>query len=294
MSFHDDTDNVHPSVNDLYLDQPCTKKELYGNESFGFGSMQGWRRSQEDSAKHLIPFDNHLWKNWSYYAIFDGHNGVQTAKNAADLLDNYLIQMFKRTETKMNDDQFDEIIKKTFIQLDKHLSHLVRDHSGSVCIASLIGPKNIFLINVGDSRAIIISKDGQVLASTKDHKPTVKKEQERIRKAGGHLTQSPGDVLRVENQLAMTRVLGDYSLDKNIIPAVPDIIQYVRDSSAAYLILACDGIWDVMDNEQVAKFVSERIPNTALDNIISQLFDQCLQKESSDNMTAYIVQLDRN
>ena len=130
--------------------------------------------------------------------------------------------------------------------------------------------------------------------SFEDHKPTARKEQKRIRKAGGHITQLPNDVLRVENQLAMTRVLGDYALDKNIIPALPDIIPYPKDSSSAYLILACDGIWDVMNNEQVAKFVSERVLNTALDQIISQLFDHCLEEESSDNMTAYIVRLHAN
>lgn len=90
----------------------------------------------------------------------------------------------------------------------------------------------------------------------------------------------------------MTRALGDYSVDKHIIPPVPDIIQYPRDSSASYLILACDGIWDVMTNEQVALFVSQRIANTSLRNIISQLFDHCLQHQSMDNMTAYIVKLD--
>lgn len=134
MTLCHDTERIHSSVNDLYLEQPCAKKKLLGNESFGFGSMQGWRRSQEDSAKHLIPFDKQLWKDWTYYAIFDGHNGIQTAKNAADLLDNYLVQSFKRAGTKMNDDELDEIIKNTFIQLDKHLSYLVRDHSGSVCV----------------------------------------------------------------------------------------------------------------------------------------------------------------
>ena len=46
-----------------------------------------------------------------------------------------------------------------------------------------------------------------------------------------------------------------------------------------------------MDNEQVGKFVSERISDTALEEIISQLFDHCLEEESSDNMTAYILKL---
>ncbi|CAF1220070.1 unnamed protein product [Rotaria sp. Silwood1] len=276
----------------LYLDEPSTDKELYGDQSFAFGTMQGWRKSNEDYHKELMPFDNHLWKHWAYFAIFDGHNGIETAKNAANLLDKYLLESFNEVKSDIDTEIFNNIIKNTFIQLDKNLSGIVKDGSGSVCIASLIGPKKVYLINVGDSRGIIISKDGQVLLSTKDHKPSVRKEQERIHRAGGQITKSQNDVLRVENQLATSRAFGDYSLDKHIIPAVPDIIEYPRDSSASYLILASDGIWDVMNNEQVASFISQRISNTSLKNIISELFDQCLKEESSDNMTVYIVKLD--
>jgi serine/threonine protein phosphatase PrpC len=64
----------------------------------------------------------------------------------------------------------------------------------------------------------------------------------------------------------------------------PDIIQHSKDSSAAFLILVCDGIWDVMDNEQVARFVSQRI-------LLTITLDECLQQQSMDNMTVYIVKL---
>jgi len=61
---------------DLYLNDPHTAKELDHGESFAFGGMQGWRKSNEDFHKHLIPMNDHSWKNWSYFSIFDGHNGL--------------------------------------------------------------------------------------------------------------------------------------------------------------------------------------------------------------------------
>lgn len=71
-------------MSSLFLDQPRTDKELEHGDSFGFAAMQGWRSSAEDRHKHLIPFDDHAWKLWSYFAIFDGHSGaysrVQTMK----------------------------------------------------------------------------------------------------------------------------------------------------------------------------------------------------------------------
>ncbi|CAF5137124.1 unnamed protein product, partial [Rotaria sp. Silwood1] len=80
-------------------------------------------------------------------------------------------------------------------------------------------------------------------------------------------------------------------LDKRLIPALPDIIQYPKKSLAAFVILACDGIWDVMTNEQVALFVSQKASNTSLENIASQLLDQCLKLKTSDNMSIYIIKV---
>ncbi len=125
-----------------------------------------------------------------------------------------------------------------------------------------------------------------------DHKPDDPAEQQRIHEAGGTISKPyPGDVLRVENQLAMTRVLGDFGMDKHIVPPMADIVEYPRDSSAAFIVLACDGIWDVMTNEDVALFVVNRIATTKLEDIPAQLLDECLHRNSTDNMSVYIIKL---
>ncbi|CAF1382393.1 unnamed protein product [Adineta ricciae] len=281
---------------DLFLKHPETKKELLHGQTFAFAGMQGWRKSNEDFHKHLVPINELQWKLWSYFAIFDGHNGIETAKNAANLLDKHLIDALNELihSTQIDLYQISQIIKHTFLQLDKELVNLVNDQSGSVCIATLIGPEHIYLINLGDSRAIIISNDGKVLEYTKDHKPNNRKEKERILKAGGHVTQHSGDVARVEDQLAVSRALGDYSIDKHLIPASPAIIQFAKNpnSQGEYLILACDGIWDVMSNEQVASFILQRISlNSSLENIASQLLDHCLKLQTMDNMSVYIIKI---
>ncbi|CAF1419608.1 unnamed protein product [Rotaria magnacalcarata] len=292
----------------LFSDKPNTEKELISDSNFGFAAMQGWRSGMEDRHKYLVPFDDSSWKLWSYFSIFDGHNGVDTANYAADYLEIHLLDAFKKTLVQQNDDtikggepvhssQLDipalhAAIKQAYFELDQHLKTMVKDDSGCVCITCLIGPEQIFLIHVGDSRAIIFSNDGHILAHTEDHKPDDPAEQERIHEAGGRISKSfAGDVLRVENQLAMTRVLGDFGIDKHIVPPMADIVEYPRDSSAAFLVLACDGIWDVMTNEDVASFVVARVATMKLENIAAQLLDECLRRESTDNMSVYIVKL---
>ncbi|CAF5160189.1 unnamed protein product, partial [Rotaria sp. Silwood1] len=94
--------------------------------------------------------------------------GIDTAKNASQIIDKYFLESFNDIQSNINDyNQLNNIIKNIFIQLDTNLRELVKDHSGS--IATLISPEKIFFINLGDSRGIIISNDGKVLLSTKGY-----------------------------------------------------------------------------------------------------------------------------
>lgn len=131
-------------MENLFLKNAHTDKELEHGEKFGYCGMQGWRRSNEDFHKHLIPFDGHLWKLWSFFAIFDGHNGIDTAKNSSKLLGQHLLDAFNEKMKFPNDHavhssqidfkQFEHLIKETFYRLDKELHQLVHDQSGSVCV----------------------------------------------------------------------------------------------------------------------------------------------------------------
>ena len=59
----------------FFLDKPQIQKTSVHGSIFAFTAMQGWRSTMEDKHKHLIPLDNHSWKFWTFFAIFDGHNG---------------------------------------------------------------------------------------------------------------------------------------------------------------------------------------------------------------------------
>lgn len=80
-------------------------------------------------------------------------------------------------------------------------------------------------------------------------------------------------------------------MDKHIVPPMADIVEYPRDSSASFIILACDGIWDVMTNEEVALFIAHRASANELESIASQLLDECIRRRSTDNMSVYIVKV---
>lgn len=75
QSHNSNNKDEHNELAKFFLEKPRLEKNLSHDKTFAFAAMQGWRSTMEDQHKHLIPFDNHSWKLWSYFAIFDGHNG---------------------------------------------------------------------------------------------------------------------------------------------------------------------------------------------------------------------------
>jgi len=128
-----------------------------------------------------------------------------------------------------------------------------------------------------------------------DHKPYLPQETARIEAAGGTVAMR-----RVNGDLAVSRALGDftYKQSKNLKPeaqqvsAEPEfIIQERNKDTDQYLVLACDGIWDVMTNQDVATFVVRKTED-GIDNLgtlAENLIDEGLIRNSRDNMSAIIV-----
>lgn len=154
--------------------------------------------------------------------------------------------------------------------------------------------------NLGDSRCLLGRADGCWAALSQDHKPQNPLERARILKAGGFVEQN-----RVDGCLALSRALGDFvyknesSLPINAqkVVAVPDYaIQTI--CTGDYLVLACDGIFDVMTNKQVMEFVHRRVLRAVKNDVLvdpvetmSGLVDACLSRGSKDNITAMMVVL---
>lgn len=138
----------------------------------------------------------------------------------------------------------------------------------------------------GDSRAIIVQKGGKVKPMSLDHRPERKDEESRIRKLGGKLIY--WGRWRVEGVLAVSRAIGDVALQP-YVTAEPEIIEKVIEPEDEYLVLASDGLWDVMENEYVAKMVVSRSKHFM--EIAKTLCSEALILGSQDNVTVLVVDL---
>lgn len=301
-----------------FLDKPKTDKNndqgVAHGTRYAVASMQGWRIDMEDAHVVEISMSSEPpFLNWSFYAVFDGHAGNKAAQHSAENLLKTLLatSQFAQIVQKLNHSSgvmdaaalslLEEGIKEGFLTLDaklreRHETDEDNERSGTTAICAIVTPSHIVLANLGDSRAVMARKD-QAAFGTEDHKPFLPKERDRIVNAGGSVM-----IQRVNGSLAVSRALGDFEykavpgLDatKQLVSPEPDIYTIVRDPKVdEFLLLACDGVYDVMENAEICSFVESRLLVTSdLSSVANQVLDACLSKGSRDNMTIILVCFD--
>ncbi|XP_062163570.1 probable protein phosphatase 2C 60 isoform X1 [Alnus glutinosa] len=170
--------------------------------------------------------------------------------------------------------------------------------SGSTACVAIIRNNQVVVANAGDSRCVI-SRKGQAYNLSRDHKPDLEVEKERILKAGGFIHAG-----RVNGSLNLARAIGDMefkqnkylSAEKQIVTANPDINAVELCDDDEFIVLACDGIWDCMSSQQLVDFIHEQLSlESKLSVVCERVLDRCLAPstaggEGCDNMTMILVQ----
>ncbi|TVU03227.1 hypothetical protein EJB05_51258 [Eragrostis curvula] len=249
-----------------------------GSLKCGYSSLRGRRESMEDF--YDIKSSKLDDKQINFFGVFDGHGGTHAAEYLKEhLFDNLLKHPAFVTDTKS---AISETYKKTDSDfLDAETNSLRQD--GSTASTAVLVGNHLFVANVGDSRAVI-SKAGKAIPLSVDHKPNRSDEQKRIENAGGVVTWS--GTWRVGGILAMSRAFGNRLLKKFVV-ADPEIQEQKIDGELEFLILASDGLWDVVSNEHAVAFVKgEDGPEAAA----QKLTEIALRRGSTDNITCIVVE----
>lgn len=238
----------------------------------------------------------------SFFGVFDGHGGDYTSSMLALLLPVYLLQApaFATDLTSA--------LQSASLALNEEI--LKRDTSGvdfggSTAVTLLIRKGVAYICNIGDCRAILLTRQG-VTALTTDHKAGLESEKQRIEDAGGMVLYVKG-VPRVNGRLAVARSFGDAELKELVMP-LPDVSRHVLSAEDDYIVMASDGLWDVLSNEQVASCIryAQRVlsksyrtahtlyyyrnhPWLSLDDLCQVLVNRAIELGSLDNVTVLIV-----
>ncbi|KAI8908147.1 phosphatase 2C-like domain-containing protein [Powellomyces hirtus] len=286
------------------LSEPVVEKHTTADEderiAYGASAMQGWRISMEDAHTTILKMDgSKTGKHISFFAVFDGHGGPSVAKYSGQEVH----QRIAREDAYANGD-YAAALKAGFLGTDEDLradASFQHDPSGCTAVACIITDDwRIFVGNAGDSRAVL-SANGVVVPLSFDHKPVNPEESERIYNAGGFV-----EFGRVNGNLALSRAIGDFEFkldpnlpaEKHIVTANPDITERQLLDTDEFVVVACDGIWDCMSNQEVVDFVRQKIARGVdIPQICEALMDHCLAPDSElggvgcDNMTVVIVAL---
>ncbi|OEL34657.1 putative protein phosphatase 2C 10 [Dichanthelium oligosanthes] len=248
-----------------------------GRFIYGVASSPGKRASMEDFSEARI--DDIDGEIVGMFGVYDGHGGVRAAEYVKQHLFNNLIRHPKFiTDTKAAIAETYNRTDSEFLEADS--SH-TRDAGSTASTAIIVGDR-LLVANVGDSRAVIC-KGGQAIAVSRDHKPDQTDERQRIEDAGGFVMWA--GTWRVGGVLAVSRAFGDRLL-KQYVVADPEIKEEVVDSSLEFLILASDGLWDVVNNEEAVAMVK---PIQDPQEAANKLLDEASRRGSSDNITVVIV-----
>ncbi|XP_024121749.1 protein phosphatase 1A isoform X1 [Oryzias melastigma] len=286
-----------------FLDKPKMEKHNSHGEGndlkFGLSSMQGWRVQMEDCHTAVIGLPQGL-DLWSFFAVYDGHAGSLVANYCCEHLLEHITSSPDFKSALQEEESVDKVkdgIRSGFLLFDEHMRNLSEkkhssDRSGSTAVGVMISPSHFYFINCGDSRGIL-SRDRHVKFFTQDHKPTNPLEKERIQNAGGSVM-----IQRVNGSLAVSRALGDFDYKcvdgkgptEQLVSPEPEVYAIGRREEDEFIILACDGIWDVMGNEEVCSFVRSRLQVTDdLEKVCNEIVDTCLYKGSRDNMSVVLI-----
>lgn len=254
------------------------KGKISKHITHGFHLMKG--KSGHPMEDYLVSeFKQEKDRELGLFAIFDGHLGHDVASYLQNhLFHNILNQQDFWTETK-------SAVKRAYLETDEKILEqaLELGRGGSTAVtAILIDGQKLVVANVGDSRAVIC-QNGKARQLSVDHEPS--KEKKSIERRGGFVSNIPGDVPRVDGQLAVARAFGDRSL-KMHLSSEPDVIVEEVDQHTEFLILASDGIWKVMSNQEAVDSIRHIKDAQAA---AKHLIEEAVSKKSKDDISCIVV-----
>lgn len=246
--------------------------------SHGLVEAIGLRKTMEDETDVQVNDDH------AFFAVYDGHGG----KTVATIAKYNLYKMCNLAQAN-TDDEIKMALRNGFLTMQEGLSNAVA-LMGSTATVAVIKNGKIFVANAGDSRTVLCS-NGTAIPLSQDHKPDREDEEQRIVKAGGAVLKNQG-FWRVQGSLAVSRALGDKYWHPYVI-AEPEITMRTLDRQDEFLLLACDGIWDVLDNQAAVNDVKDTLSksNGNCTRAARLLACEALRKRSQDNISAIVVNL---
>ena len=224
-----------------------------------------------------------------------------------------LNRIIKTRKLDLNKDDLSEVIINTFIMENNSLlrnKQIDSDLSGSTCISVIYTPQKLIIANLGDSRCVLgKNKNGnwEFENLSRDHKPNIKEEADRIIKSGGRIRPmidedgyfvGPLRVYMKDKELpglAMTRSFGDYFASIAGTISIPEIREHILMPEDKFFILASDGLFEFISSEEVGNIVKKYYEKNDVVGCCEYLYKESYRKwiveeeDTVDDITIILV-----
>jgi serine/threonine protein phosphatase PrpC len=292
-----------------YLTDPEVAKVTTVGETatfaFAVSAMQGWRDSMED----YCVVDLEVGQGAVCLGVLDGHGGKEVAAFAAG-------HLARSIAGKLSSNTVETVLKDSFLEVDEALrtgevqaqlgnslgdgttGEVIANEQGCAALISLLMGSDVYIANAGDCRCVM-GVNGQAIQLTTDHKPILPLERERIVAAGSTVVDG-----RVNDILDLSRGLGDLvfkgnadiSAEAQAITALPDVIKVKITPNTDFMVMATDGVWDVLTSEACVDFVYQKMRGKGLKEVAEGLLGACLASDPNnlgglgcDNMACVLI-----
>ncbi|XP_073050631.1 LOW QUALITY PROTEIN: probable protein phosphatase 2C 24 [Primulina eburnea] len=293
---------------------------------FGMASVCGRRRDMEDAVAIHPSFSNlhqSTPQALHYFGVYDGHGCSHVATRCRERFHElvkeelgFAEEELAAAESYCDRKWWKKVMDRSFSRMDKEViawnENVVDDVTpncrcelkcpacdavGSTAVIAVVAPDEIIVANCGDSRAVLC-RNGKAIPLSNDHKPDRPDELNRIQAAGGRVIFWEG--ARVLGVLAMSRAIGDNYL-KPYVTVEPEVTVMKRMEDDECLILASDGLWDVVSNDTACGVVRMCLKNehrhdqTASNNACADasmlLTKLALARTSADNVSVVAIDI---
>jgi len=259
----------------------------------------GTKRTQEDTFTILENLTKA--KEWTFFGIFDGHGGGIASDFCRDNMHNVLDSFL--CAHKENEDMKQTMLN-AYAQGDKEFAKAktpvmvngteVSDYIGCTACTVLINTHtdDLIVANLGDTRTTLC-RAGKAIQLSIDHSADDPEETKRIEKSGHTLKSG-----RIDGIINVSRAIGDLafkqkpnlSIAEQAISCVPEVNVTKLHKDDEYIVIATDGLWTILDNDETVNWVNEKLQAGAdRKTIAKDLVNYALEVDGYDNITVIVV-----
>lgn len=308
---------VKPTPNKQFTDEDIANDQAVLAVGVAEDANPRYRPSMEDG--HVVDYyvgssqSRGNEQAFGFFAVYDGHGGRAAVNLLLGSLHEKVSEHLEDVARGLIDPT--QALEKAFLETDLMMrDDNVYEECGSTVVCALVWPQDgtgereLYIANSGDARAVVAVIDtGMDIGLTNsgeedavaggggepygligerlsvDHKPDLAEERDRIRKEGGWVAMG-----RINGTLAVSRALGDWSYKNCGLTAIPHQSSILLTPRHRFLILACDGLWDVVGDTEAVQAVAHLSDE---DEMARTLVDIALKKGSTDNISVMVLRL---